>query len=118
MKGFRAYVTGFAASLLLTLTAFYVVWQHTQEHSLGFSAGLLIFIIVGLALVQLAVQLVFFLHLGKGSKSRWNVMVFLFAVLVVGIVVFGSLWIMQNLNYHMQPGESETYLLKDEGYAR
>ncbi len=118
MKGLRAYVTGFAASLFLTLTAFYAVWQHTQDRSQALSAGLLIFIIVGLALVQLAVQLVFFLHLGKGSKSRWNVMVSLFAVLVVGIIVFGSLWIMQNLNYHVQPSESETYLLKDEGYDR
>ncbi len=116
MGSFRAYVTGFIASLFLTLMAFYVVWQQTQGRGQTFSAEFMVFIIVGLALIQLAVQLVFFLHLGKESKPRWNLVVFLFAVLVVGIVVFGSLWIMQNLNYHMHPSESEIFLFKDEGF--
>lgn len=114
MRSFRGYVIGFGASLALTLAAFYAIWQYADR----LPEGTLVAIIVGLALVQLAVQLVYFLHLGSQSKPRWNLIVASFALLVVLIVVLGSLWIMQNLNYHMQPRDVETYIIKDEGFRR
>jgi cytochrome o ubiquinol oxidase operon protein cyoD len=72
-------------------------------------------IINGLAVVQLFVQLYFFLHMGDESKPRWNLMAFLFMLLVLVIVVFGSLWIMKNLDYHMSPSDTSNYMMHEEG---
>jgi cytochrome o ubiquinol oxidase operon protein cyoD len=75
----------------------------------------LIMVIVGLAVAQLLVQLLFFLHLGNEAKPRWNLVIFLFMVLVLSIVVGGSLWIMNNLDYNMMPHEMHEYMLEEEG---
>lgn len=91
------YTTGFILSIVLTLAAYYFVVNDT------FAYRELIAIIIGLAVAQLMVQLFFFLHLGKESKPRWNLIVFSFMLLVVGIIVIGSLWIMDNLDYNMMP---------------
>lgn len=115
---YRGYVTGFIVSLIFTMAAYLVVQQHVASEHSAFPHQVLIPIIIGLALAQLAAQLIYFLHLGKESKPRWNMMVFLFAVLVVGIVVFGSLWIIQNLDYHHghgSPGDTDSFIIKDEG---
>lgn len=106
----RTYVTGFVASLTFTLAA-YIMVQHRQS----LNRDLIISIIVGLALVQFIVQLVFFLHLGKETKPRWKLYVFLFMLGVVLIIVFGSLWIMNNLNYRMTPEQINTYMNNQGG---
>jgi cytochrome o ubiquinol oxidase operon protein cyoD len=100
------YVTGFALSLLLTVTAYMSVVNHA---SVGWTA---VGVIVGLGVVQLLVQLLFFLHLGEESRPRLNLVVFLFMLLVLGIVVGGSLWIMHNLNYSMTPEGMQHYMLQ------
>lgn len=92
------YTAGFVLSVVLTVAAYYFVVNDTFAHRE------LIAIIVGLAVAQLMVQLLFFLHLGKESKPRWNLIVFMFMLMVVGIVVIGSIWIMDNLDYNMMPG--------------
>lgn len=105
-----SYVTGFVLSLLITLAAYVLAAEKlTSGWSLVYALG-------GLAVAQLMVQLVCFLHLGRESKPFWNLQVLIFAVGVVIIVVFGSLWIMNNLNYahHEHPAEAE--IIKDEGY--
>lgn len=110
--GIRAYVTGFILSVALTLTAYFFVVEEK------FAAKTLLISIAGLAVVQLIVQLVFFLHLGRESKPRFNLLMLIFAAGVVFIVVFGSLWIMINLdNNHelLSPQEAGQYLLEDEG---
>ncbi len=56
-----------------------------------------------LAAVQVMVHLVCFLHLNFSSEQRWNVTAFAFAVLVVGIVIIGSLWIIHNMTERMMP---------------
>ncbi len=72
--------------------------------------------VASLAIVQFFVQLFFFLHLGHESKPRWRILIFSFMLLVVVIVVFGSIWIMQNLDYHhMTPTETKNYLRSHEG---
>ena len=101
-----SYVTGFVLSLLLTITAYVSVVNQ------GVSRNMLIGVIVGLAVVQLLVQLVFFLHLGRESRPRFNLVIFLFMLLVLGILVIGSLWIMHNLNYHMTPADMDHQLLE------
>jgi len=105
------YVTGFVLSLALTLVAYLLVSRHESSHHLAIPHGLLIGLVTGLAVTQLLVQLIFFLHMDNESKPRWNLTVLLFAVLVLVIVVFGSLWIMNNLDYHMSdPHQINEYL--------
>lgn len=104
-----SYSIGFGLSLLFTLIPFVVVYDRLL------SGTWLVAVIVGSALVQLMVQLVFFLHLGRESRPRWNLIVFLFMLLVLFIVVVGSLWIMQNLDYNMMvsPEETDKYMKQE-----
>ena len=107
------YSIGFFVSLLLTLAAYFVVTNRVAE------GVWLVAIIVGLALIQLLVQLYFFLHLGQEAKPRWKLLTFGFMILVLIILVFGSLWIMQNLDYNMMHGrELDEYIMDDEGIRR
>jgi cytochrome o ubiquinol oxidase operon protein cyoD len=56
-----------------------------------------------LAIAQMGVHLVFFLHIGTGADSTNNVLAVAFGVLIVFLVVAGSLWIMADLNASMMP---------------
>lgn len=104
-----SYTVGFLLSLFLTLAASVLVTQQLLE---GWLAA---YVLVALATTQLLVQLVFFLHVGHESKPRLNLLALLFAGLVVSIVVVGSLWIMNNLNYNMMSKqETGDYIIKDE----
>ncbi len=113
MGTYRAYITGFGLSLLLTAAAFGAVWAHMYQGLLG--TGLLVAVLVVLAAAQLMVQLLFFLHLGEETSPRWNLVSLLFAALVLLIIVGGSLWIMKNLDYHMTPSDTEKFIIHDEG---
>ncbi|MEX1059022.1 MAG: cytochrome o ubiquinol oxidase subunit IV [Candidatus Saccharimonadales bacterium] len=116
----RSYIVGYIFSLSLTLAAFLLVWRYVDSDRQIFSEGFLFAWIAALALVQLFAQLVFFLHLGRESKPRWNLTVLTFAATIVIILVFGSLWIMANLNYRgghgTSPQQTETYIIEDEGF--
>ncbi|MEM7175254.1 MAG: cytochrome o ubiquinol oxidase subunit IV [Chlamydiota bacterium] len=92
---FKPLILGFVFSLILTLAAYrIVVYYHL-------SCWVLTFTLIGLGVIQTLIQLVFFLHLGLESKPRWNLMMFLFTVLLMTVLVGGSLWIMHNLNYNV-----------------
>jgi cytochrome o ubiquinol oxidase operon protein cyoD len=56
-----------------------------------------------LAIAQMGVHLVFFLHITTGPDNTNNVLALAFGVLIVFLVVVGSLWIMANLNHQMAP---------------
>jgi len=104
------YVSGFVLSISLTVMAYLMVHYQT----LG--KWPLVGAIATLAFIQFWVQLVFFLHLGDEAKPRWKLGVFAFMSLIVLIVVVGSLWIMNNLNYRMMaPEQTNTYLEKQDG---
>ncbi|MBA3757678.1 cytochrome o ubiquinol oxidase subunit IV [Candidatus Saccharibacteria bacterium] len=108
-----SYLFGFILSLELTLAAYFLVVNRVLE------SRQLILTIMGLGVAQLLVQLVFFLHLGRESKPRWNLTVFSFMALVLVVLVGGSLWIMSNLDYNtMTPTEIETKLLEEEAIPR
>lgn len=106
-----SYGIGFVLSLGLTTAAYLFVVNHVL------SGSRLVAAIVGFGILQLGVQLLFFLHLGRESKPHWNLTVFSFALIVVGILVVGSLWIMNNLNYNMMtsPQQTDTSIIRDEG---
>lgn len=106
------YITGFLLSIILTLLAYWIAVGGAYEK------GFIIAIIIGLAILQLFVQLYFFLHLGEELRPRWRLVSLGFGLLVVIIVVLGSLWIMDNLNYNMMhsPEKMETYMEKQGGF--
>lgn len=108
----KNYVIGFLLSIILTLTAYFITAVHLQTNHNFPPDQIAMYILAGLGITQFIVQLIFFLHLGRGSKSRWNLIVFLFAFTVIVILVAGSLWIMQNLNYNMTPKDIYQYMIK------
>jgi cytochrome o ubiquinol oxidase operon protein cyoD len=88
---YRSYTVGFLSSLLLTIFSFYLVaYSALPPKNLYIAIG-------ALAIIQLFVQLVFFLHLNTHSKSSWNLLSFLFTLVVVVVLVIGTMWIMYNL---------------------
>jgi len=101
-----SYIVGFFLSVVFTVIPFYVVFERLL---IGWA---LIATLIAFALLQLLTQLIFFLHLGNESKPRFNLLTFSFAGLVVLIVVIGSLWIMNNLDYNMSPSEMNQYMLE------
>lgn len=115
---YLSYFTGFMWSLLLTLAAFALVKMQLDAGGGAYQAKVLIGILAVLAIVQLVVQLVFFFHLGREAKPRLNTVSFLFMLMVVGIIAFGSLWIMYNLNYNMMGKDVETYIQHEENIYR
>jgi len=89
------YVVGFVLSLALTFVAYtLVVNKVVTGMELAAMLG-------GLALVQVIVQLVFFLHFGREKNSQFKVATFFSMLGVLVIVVAGSLWIMYHLDYNM-----------------
>jgi cytochrome o ubiquinol oxidase operon protein cyoD len=108
----KSYVQGFVASICLTLTAYLLVVHRSFS-----SNAVLIGAIVVLAFSQFIIQLLFFLHLGKETKPRWRLMVFIFMIVVVSVLVGGSLWIMNNLNSNMKLTlpQQEQYMNNQDG---
>lgn len=106
-----SYIIGFMLSLLLTGSAYYLVVEHV------FTGWMLACVISSLGMLQVFVQLVFFLHLGSESKPYWNLLVFLFMLLVLLIIVTGSLWIMHNLDSRMMPTSEamDAYMFRQDG---
>jgi cytochrome o ubiquinol oxidase subunit IV len=109
------YVSGFILSIVLTLAAFFLVSEHVHSHHEVFSHPFLIGVTAALALAQFLVQLFFFLHIGRETRPRWKLLVLFFMIMVVLILVFGSLWIMSNLNYRMTPQQMNQYMTKQDG---
>ena len=91
------YLAGLGLAILLTATSFFVagtdlVWEPSIPVAL-----------VVLAIAQMGVHLVFFLHITTGPDNTNNVLALAFGVLIVILVMAGSLWIMANLNHNMMP---------------
>jgi cytochrome o ubiquinol oxidase subunit IV len=91
------YVVGLGLAILLTATSFFIagtnlVWQPSIPVAL-----------IVLAIAQMGVHLVFFLHITTDPDNTNNVMALAFGLLIVFLVIGGSLWIMSHLNQNMLP---------------
>lgn len=115
---FLAYIVGFVLSLLLTLGAFIPVFLHQTSRHQAFPHEILLPLIFVLAFLQLFVQLLFFLHLGREERPWYNAIFLILTTGMIVIVVVGSLWIMHHLNYNMTPHDMSNYLMEDEGYHK
>ncbi|ELK4781084.1 cytochrome o ubiquinol oxidase subunit IV [Pseudomonas aeruginosa] len=92
-----SYAIGFVLSVILTAIPFYMVMDG------GFSRHATILTMVVLGLVQVVVHLICFLHMNMSSEGRWNVMAFIFTVIVILLVVGLSLWIIFSADMLMMP---------------
>ena len=86
---------GLAASALLTLASFWaagtaLVWAPAVP-----------ILLAALAIAQMGVHLVFFLHVSSGPEGTNTILALAFGVFVVALVVFGSMLIMANLDVGM-----------------
>jgi cytochrome o ubiquinol oxidase subunit IV len=91
------YLIGLGLATLLTLVSFFIsrttlVWEPSIPVAL-----------VVLAIAQMGVHLVFFLHITTGPDNVNNVLALAFGVLIVFLVIVGSLWIMAHMNHNMMP---------------
>lgn len=100
-----SYTVGFLLSIVVTFVAYIIAKE-------GIFAGWIgIYIILGLAIIQLIIQAFFFLHITEEKRPRFNLLTFCFMIMIIFILVAGSIWIMHNLDYNMMPKQQEQYML-------
>ena len=94
---YLSYTVGLVLAILATIASF-VVAQTNLLWPPGIPVGLIV-----LALAQIGIHLVFFLHLGSSADSTNNILALAFGVLIVFLIITGSVWIVANLNNNMMP---------------
>ena len=91
----KSYMIGFVLSIILTAIPFGLVMYPSLPKNLT------VLIVVAMAVIQVVVHLVYFLHMDRSKEQRNNVSTFLFTVLVIALLVGLSLWIMFNIHIEM-----------------
>lgn len=91
------YLVGLALAVLLTAVSFFITGT-----SLVWGPSIPVALVV-LAIAQMGIHLVFFLHITTAPDNANNILALAFGVLIVFLVLAGSLWIMANLNHNMMP---------------
>jgi cytochrome o ubiquinol oxidase operon protein cyoD len=97
----RSYLTGFVLAAILTIIPFWLVMDDVFE-----SRMTTIVVVLLLAVVQIFVHLVYFLHLDTRSEGGWNMLAFIFAAVLVAIVLGASIWVLYQENALMMPAMS------------
>ena len=93
----KSYVTGFLMSVVLTAIPFYLVMSGVLS---PLATSL---IIIALAVIQIVVHMIYFLHMDARSEGGWNLMALIFTVVLVVITLSGSIWVMYHLVNNMMP---------------
>ena len=102
------YVIGFVLSLVFTLIPYYLVVNKT------FNSNTLLATIIGFVVMQLVIQVVFFLHIGREKKPRFNLLFLISTIGIILVVVGGSIWIMNHLHHNMSATEVTNKVANDE----
>jgi len=93
----QGYFIGLGLAVLLTVASFLIA-----ATNLIWAPAIPIALVV-LAIAQMGIHLVFFLHITTAPDNTNNVLALAFGLLIVALIVFGSLWIMDHLNHNMMP---------------
>ncbi|MFK3948389.1 cytochrome o ubiquinol oxidase subunit IV [Pseudomonas fulva] len=91
----KSYMIGFVLSILLTAIPFGLVMYPSLPKNLT------VLIVVAMAVIQVVVHLVYFLHMDRSKEQRNNVSTFLFTAMVIALLVGLSLWIMFSIHVEM-----------------
>ncbi|GJE59970.1 cytochrome o ubiquinol oxidase subunit IV [Methylobacterium trifolii] len=95
---FKGYVTGFVLSVILTAIPFWLVMGDVLGNKLQTSI-----VIMALAVVQIVVHMIYFLHMNTKSEGGWTILALIFTITLVVITLTGSIWVMYHLNTNMMP---------------
>ena len=95
----RVYLIGFALSAGLTFIPFWLVMTGALQSAAATAA-----IVVALAVIQIVVHTICFLHVNSRAEGGWTLLAYIFTGVLVLITIGGSLWIMYHLNSNMMPG--------------
>lgn len=95
---FSGYMIGFVASVFLTAIPFWLVMADVLD-----SRSATVLVILGFAVVQIVVHMIYFLHMNFESEGGWNMLSLIFTLVLVFITLFGSLWVMYHMNVNMMP---------------
>lgn len=95
--GISGYLIGLALASAMTVVSFAMpdspwIWQPAIPVAL-----------IALAIAQMGIHLVFFLHITTGPDNTNNAMALAFGLLIVALLIGGSVWIMSHLNHNMMP---------------
>jgi len=91
----KSYMVGFILSIILTAIPFGLVMFPSLPKNLT------VLVVVAMAVIQVVVHLVYFLHMDRSKEQRSNVSTFLFTTMVIALLVGLSLWIMFSIHYEM-----------------
>ncbi|MDZ3993685.1 cytochrome o ubiquinol oxidase subunit IV [Pseudomonas sp. Teo4] len=91
----KSYMVGFVLSIILTAIPFGLVMFPSLPKNLT------VLVVVAMAVIQVVVHLVYFLHMDRSKEQRSNVSTFLFTALVIALLVGLSLWIMFSIHFEM-----------------
>src|SRR5690606_8104840 len=108
----KSYVIGFVLSLIFTIIPYHLVANKVL------TGNSLLFAILAIAVCQMIIQLVFFLHLGRGPKPFYNVVFFVATGGTIVVVIGASLFIMDNLYRTMSPQEMIVKQSQEENIAQ
>jgi cytochrome o ubiquinol oxidase operon protein cyoD len=95
---FSGYMIGFFASILLTALPFWLVMGDVIP-----SRNVTIAVIIGFAVVQILVHMIYFLHMNFHAEGGWTMLSLIFTMVLLFITLFGSLWVMYHMNVNMMP---------------
>jgi cytochrome o ubiquinol oxidase operon protein cyoD len=93
-----SYMIGFGLSVILTAIPFWLVMTKVIANP-----QVTAFIIMGFAVVQIVVHMIYFLHMNSRSEGGWSMMALIFTLVLVVITLSGSTWVMYHLNHNMMP---------------
>lgn len=93
----KDYAIGFGASVVLTAIPFALIMTGALP------AAITVPVILLLAVVQIIVHMVFFLHMSPRAEGGWSMVSLIFTIIVVFIMLAGSLWVMSHLHDNMMP---------------
>jgi len=93
----HGYLIGYFSAAFLTTAAFILSANDWMTPASVVAA------VSVLAIAQMLVHLIFFLHINTAPEQRTNILAFSTTILIILIVVVGSLWIMSHLRHNMMP---------------
>jgi cytochrome o ubiquinol oxidase operon protein cyoD len=94
----KGYLTGFVLAVILTAIPFWIV----MSGGLG-KSNTTALVIMGFAVVQIVVHMIYFLHMNARSEGGWTMLALIFTLVLVVITLTGSIWVMYHLNHNMMP---------------
>ncbi|MEM6616325.1 MAG: cytochrome o ubiquinol oxidase subunit IV [Pseudomonadota bacterium] len=99
---YKAYLTGFALSVILTVIPFWMVMGKPVDNT-----AIILAVIFVLGAIQIVVHVVYFLHVNIKVEQGWQAMSLGFTFILLVIVLAGSIWVMFHLDENMMPAHDQ-----------